>query len=312
MTSPSYSVTIAENLARLAWSHWTELGVAGVVRNHQATAIDPEALILLTAHLGDREPRLRDESIDWCVKNRDAVAVTRLKNLAKQGICDLERFAAYAKAVNTHGPARWPIPADVEPLAVRLSGKSRSPDLSRPSLTRLRLRALFGVGARAEIVAELLSGSGADRSAAELSRAGYSKRHIAQTCDELVDAGLLRRIEVGNQHRYRLNKPRELQSIFSVDWPVYVPRWTDTIEILIKLHELATTGAAQTDGLAAVSTQRRLRELRRPLSSVGWTPPVPATPTDLWHTAMTWAVDKSSQCADGPPDQDDISWVNPF
>ena len=75
---------IGENLQTLAWSLWTELGVRGVVRNHSDCAIDPEPLILFTSRLRNSDPRLRDESIDWCIRNLRFLSVARIRNLLKE------------------------------------------------------------------------------------------------------------------------------------------------------------------------------------------------------------------------------------
>lgn len=62
------SKQLDENLAHLAWSLWTEIGVAGLERKHQSFAVAPEELIMLTSIISDFDPRLRDEALDWCCK----------------------------------------------------------------------------------------------------------------------------------------------------------------------------------------------------------------------------------------------------
>src|SRR5690242_10378267 len=65
----------------LAWSHWTALGVRGVLHGLQ-DGVDIEALLLFTATLRDADPRLYDEVIDWCVLyGRDCVSISRLRRL---------------------------------------------------------------------------------------------------------------------------------------------------------------------------------------------------------------------------------------
>src|SRR3989339_2166034 len=69
------------HLLDLAWSLWTELGVAGTIRNHQNTLILLEELILFTSVVSEEDPRLRDEVIDWCVKFHHYISISRLKSL---------------------------------------------------------------------------------------------------------------------------------------------------------------------------------------------------------------------------------------
>src|SRR3954453_21288824 len=79
----TYSAEFEHVLTDLAWSLWTELGVRGVARHHQSWSIDPEALIVLTASLARVDPRLRDESLDWCLRNQRYISRSRLKNIAR-------------------------------------------------------------------------------------------------------------------------------------------------------------------------------------------------------------------------------------
>ncbi len=79
----TFSDALDEQLAQLGWSLWTELGVSGVVRKHRHHAIDPEPLIIYTAALQDIDPRLRDESTDWCTRYHTFISKTRLRNLLK-------------------------------------------------------------------------------------------------------------------------------------------------------------------------------------------------------------------------------------
>jgi hypothetical protein len=70
-------------LLDLAWSLWTELGVAGVKRKHQKCLITPEELILLTVALAKVDPRLRDESLDWCSQYHRFISMSRLNSMMK-------------------------------------------------------------------------------------------------------------------------------------------------------------------------------------------------------------------------------------
>lgn len=175
-------VPLVERLLDLAWSHWTALGVAGA-SSPSAVAVDLEALLLLTAELAVDDPRLRDESLDWCVRNCRFISKPRLKQLLKLAPpVTQSRFASFARALEEHAGGTWPSAERGERWPVRLSGKSQAPDLQRPALIRLRLRALFGVDARADLLAALLSFESQKFSAADLVFVGYTKRNIAPMC----------------------------------------------------------------------------------------------------------------------------------
>ena len=83
-------VTASRQQARLAryqnalmWGAWVEVGVSGWQRTHDTWAVDPEPLIIATAALGDADPRLRDEALDWCIHYGRYVSKVRLRNLLR-------------------------------------------------------------------------------------------------------------------------------------------------------------------------------------------------------------------------------------
>jgi len=143
--------------------------------------MDPEALVLLTLRAGPRDARLFDEVLDWLCVNGHWINAKRLRNLAKGNERDERLVDAAISWVGSHetslqlwkSPARKEVVAkELEPLAdlyvgapdpsfaaqgfawprAKRSKKSQSPDLARPIASALRLRALLGTGARAEVV----------------------------------------------------------------------------------------------------------------------------------------------------------------
>ena len=71
-------------LLNRAWIQWIALGVDAVGERDDAV-VDPEALIALTAELGDADARLRDVSTDWCVAYGRYVNGSRLQQVAQIG-----------------------------------------------------------------------------------------------------------------------------------------------------------------------------------------------------------------------------------
>src|SRR5438045_3810519 len=93
--------TLGERMLSLAWSLWAEMGVSGWTRRHQDWAIDPEPLILFTALIGERDPRLRDECVTWCVRNSRYISTARLRNLLKAASPALRKqWGPFAATVN--------------------------------------------------------------------------------------------------------------------------------------------------------------------------------------------------------------------
>jgi hypothetical protein len=212
----------------LAWSQWAELGVDGTARRHDWQAIDLEALIIFTSHLGDADSRLRASAIDWCITHSRFASAFRLRNLAEQASpTTRSAFGRFAATVRAHTKAPWPGQGD--PLTLLHPGRMGSPDLRRPSLVQLRLRALVGVSARAEILKLMLAEPDRPQSASTLAEdAAYGKGSVAQALDMLTQAGIVQVQPDANRLLYRLSRPGELAqtlqwlpSVFPLWWPIF-------------------------------------------------------------------------------------------
>jgi hypothetical protein len=267
------SERLTDNATALAWSLWAEMGVSGWERHHSSHAIDPERLILFTAFLGDADPRLRDESTDWCIVYGRYVSAARLRNLLSAQTPEVRAtFAGTAATVNENSNLRWPGATQARATQARPYARTRRSavaDFTSPSLVVLRLRALFGVGARAEIMRAFLADPSARLSAADLSAdAGYTKRNVAEALEALRVAGLLQVHAVRNQRLFGLADAAWLTSLPG-GLPESWPRWSSVFRVL----EGLITGVRMADRLTArvrtVEASAILRDLRGDLEQVG-------------------------------------------
>lgn len=119
-------------------------------------------------------------------------------------------FGPFSGALEQHTGIQWPGATVAAPVPQSLSGKSHLPPLSRPPLLQLRLRALFGVGARSDIIGAVLAHRSEDFGAADLVFVGYSKRNIAEALDMLAAAGLFRTARIGNRVRFSWQRREQL------------------------------------------------------------------------------------------------------
>lgn len=258
------------HLLNLAWSLWTELGVQGHKRNHQNCLIFLEELVLLTTVLVEIDPRLRDESLDWCSKYHHFISISRLKSLIKGlDVLVLEAFSRYSSILNSISRTHWPIFQVTEPLRITLSHKSCLHSLESPALLNIRARSLFGTGARADLITFFLTHKeDTDFSISDTVSIGYSKRNLAEILEELwlsrfVDKSLLR-----NQQRYRLLKREHHLGILG-PLPKYIPLWRHIIEVVIAIrvclqrikHSSETTQVIEMRNLLA-SRQANLKRLK--------------------------------------------------
>jgi hypothetical protein len=213
------------------------MGVFAPTDRRDRWAADPEALLLFSFEIGRDDPRLFDEVLDWMLTNERLVSVQRLRNLST-GEEDRALAEAALTWVARHGPS-----ARFKPLAgtrkqsgnprplfrtaahqVRSpdevflsfgllkpdtppSGKSRPPDPGLPINFAFRMRHLFGLGSRAEVVRYLITFSETAVPAQSIAEAaGYAKRNVNETLAALVASRTVTTFEVGNERRYLLNR----------------------------------------------------------------------------------------------------------
>jgi hypothetical protein len=257
----------------LAWSQWAELGVDGTARRHDWQAIDLEALIIFTSHLGDADSRLRASAIDWCITHSRFASAFRLRNLADQASpATRAAFGRFAATVRAHTKAPWPGQGD--PLTLLHPGRMGSPDLRRPSLVQLRLRALVGVSARAEILKLMLADPDRPLSASTLAEdAAYGKGSVAQALDMLTQAGIVQVQPDANRLLYRLSRPGELAQ--TLQWlPSVFPVWSP----IFRMTEAITDYAHSATGPPSTRTtalHRLLQQIDEDLHRLGLSEHVP-------------------------------------
>jgi hypothetical protein len=230
------------SLVELGWSLWAELGVSGWGHKHASWLVDPEALIVFTASLGDTDARLRDEATDWCIRYASLISATRLNNLQEHASAGArERLAEIAKAVSTHSSVRWSFASSAREVPKRQTrlrpfeptNRSRLDSLSTPSLLSLRLRAIFGVGARAEVMRALLEPPGAPCSAADLAEeTAFKKRNVAAALDMMQKGGVVESRKVRKELRFQLVNGAAWRELLGAA-PVVWPRWHHILPLLV-------------------------------------------------------------------------------
>lgn len=182
----------------VAWAQWSALAsVAAPAGGKRPKAIvDPEALVLLSLALRGREPRLDELVFAWARRSSALLSVQRMTSLAEtfpQATRDaLGDFAAEA------GDRRWrahagPAPEERPPVRGNPLGPVRL--MAGPALL-LRLRAGFGVGAKADLLAFLLGLRGASASVSLMAAATvYSGRAMRTAAEEMALAGFIERMD---------------------------------------------------------------------------------------------------------------------
>jgi len=292
------ATTLTDHSVGLASSAWAELGVSGWARAHDDWAVDPEPLILFTAWLGDTDPRLRDEATDWCIHNWRYVSKVRLRNLLRDESDEVrESFGEFAATVNAHAGVAWP--KATEARVYQVTGRSSGPQLERPSMVWLRLRAMFGLGARTEILRYFLSSDQGTRSVAKIAEsAGYMKRNVAEECETLERAGVLAVRSVRNRFYYSLARKRELRA-FVGEFPSVIPQWSSVLRIASELVKLDRDADRLSQRVFAVNAHRTLNTLFDALDEIGIEGPEEREGPAFGPAVQEWAAELLSQWASG-------------
>lgn len=285
------SQKIDQHLVDLAWSLWTELGVAGTKRQHQSCLIALEELILLTAVLAEVDPRLRDEALDWCSRYYHFVSISRLRTLLSSlGEFFLEPFSAFAATLNSVCRANWPVLTSITPLKFKPSGKSKSPRCELPALLCLRLRALFGVGARADLMTFFLTESRTALNASDTTEIGYSKRSLADLLDSFVESGLFNVIASRNQRHYSFLKRDEMSKILGL-LPEVVPSWRHVLEMVLPLRRCIQQVENQSIGTKVTEIRNCLDQVEDKLQKLKLIPPpMQSDFLAYWDSFESWIL----------------------
>ncbi len=227
-----------DSVIDLLWRQWTTIGVTGHGEQWYGSLIDPEALLLLTCTAGRYDARLFDGMIEWMGYNGQYINVQRLKRMMEtENFSGAQVLRAVADSTrDSVSAAKWATMAassqagTQEPLFFLKNGKpmpivnDHDPLFKTHGLRRdvykargvsqvfrpepaanllLRLRALLGVNARAEIMAYLLLNE--HGSPGSLARdACYFPLTISKAMAEMRDSGFLQSRVNGRRRDHRL------------------------------------------------------------------------------------------------------------
>ena len=301
MDLTTFSNSLSERLLDFAWEQWAQIGLSAVPRGESRWAQDPEALIVFTLQVARADPRLFDELLDWMLANESLLSVRRLRAvciddadraLVAGSIGWLARRRPRARLhttgqlVTSSPPevlfaggmtARDPDPdfaaAGLERPNIEPSGKSQPPDLTRPINLDFRLRAIFGVSIRAEIVRILLCTNAPLMSAAALARSSaYSKRNVHDALTDLAAAEIVTVFTVSSEQRYQVDKSRWSAWLdLGPGGPPTHREWPQLLGALRKILRWSQQPelASASDYMKASSARQLLDELRPDLSFAG-------------------------------------------
>jgi hypothetical protein len=300
-----------DRLLRFVWNQWAQLGVAAHMERRDRRAADPEALLLFTLELARRDPRLFDEVLDWGRLNGSLLSTQRLRTVCRTLDIEEGLVSVFLDWTGSHNPSlpwaraskRSAAPSRKEtelfimgsdnlfltepdpiflrhgyrrPIA-RPSRKSIEPLMRRPACLAIRLRLLFGVGARAEALRHLISNPEQRFTATQVSEsAAFARRNVHDALTSLERAGVLVAGRDGNERMYAIQRRmwQEFLVISDGDWPEFMD-WIRLFRVTLKLVRWAEGPPehGESDYLRESKTRDLLEELEHDLTSIGLVSP---------------------------------------
>jgi len=251
----AFKEELLDYCTQLGWKHWTKLGVSGRERAGDQVDVDPEALILLTGFLGERDLRLIHNAAGWLVTNQHLVHKARLKK-----IVDVDHDKAVANLGkifhHTSGATENSYWETMEDYCAKLRGLKKeegfkvedksSVDLQAREYktvkadrenNRMIFRTLFGTTVRAELFNFFFGGgSGNSKSISKYTQLSQSTVHTI--LNELVTIDL-----IDKRGRSRSTSYEIVKDNFTLEGlrPEVYFDWANYIKSIIKAWERLET-----------------------------------------------------------------------
>ncbi len=300
ISQSEFKKTVLDRLLDLLWQQWTALGVPGYSSLEESNVVDPEALLMLTLTIARHDARLFDEVLDWLNVNGEFLNVQRLRNLVKEyDFMASAQLSAVAEMLGCKSSfaLKWNKLAseyyleestplfymkDGRPMAIpddtdeafRNHGLLRPAFINRglaqpfpregiPALL-LRLRALFGVNIRCEILC--LLGSVEEIHPSLIAKLiGQAPRTIQKLLSGMVRSGAVQVRTSSREKTYSLSSD-SLDKLLRPDGPT---PWKNSVPLFRALEilwlGLSDTKRQELDNTMLASEWRRLARKMRPL-----------------------------------------------
>lgn len=295
-----FKQNILEGLLDLLWRQWSAIGVSGHSHAEELNVIDPEALLLLTLTVARYDARLFDEVLNWAEVNGDFLNVQRLQNLLKEpGFQAGAALSAVAEILGRKSSValKWkklalkysqeeasplffmkdgrpmPTPSDCDgifrrhgflrPAILKRGLAQPFPKEGMPALL-LRLRALFGVTLRCEVLC-LLGSVNEIHPSLIAKLIGLGPRSIQNVLAEMVRSGAVQVRSSAREKLYAL-AAEKLDNLLR---PNGLTPWVNSVPLFraLEILWLGVSGPKRQglDALMLSSEWRRLAKEMRPL-----------------------------------------------
>jgi hypothetical protein len=307
------------------WRQWSAIGVAGHARTGDDRVIDPEALILVSTVFARHDPRLLDETADWLYQHGALININRLGNIQKRWdiadtavLCSmaeiltersaLVKWKSILRNAPTLEPGKEPEPLHISSTPIppsfwgetdprflkhglirpplELRAMSVPPNPHPASNFLFKLRALFGLQSRAEIIAWLLCHD-SGHPAAIASDVAYFTKSVQSTLNEMEASGHVISRRTNKKKHFRIvHSQWQFLIQSSQDSDPQFPRWINWPPIFAVLSALYNT--LNQPGIENASELFQAVKLRSALENlpVDFTTSSHKTGTDYLHSLL--------------------------
>jgi hypothetical protein len=160
------------------------------------------------------------------------------------------------------------------------------------------MRAIFGLGARTEVLRYLLFNNEPSTAATLASKTNYAKRNVADACENLVRAGLLHSASVGNRLYFSLTDPPALIQ-FIGDIPSETPDWSALLRVLTQILDWTDAAENMPSKVLMVETHRVSAAVEDDLVWLGIPPAARSVGEDFVNVWSKWATKVTTDLSEG-------------
>jgi len=241
------------------WNQWVVVGsgASPAIERRARSIVDPEALVLLSLYHRRNERRLADLVGWWAKTGSRLTSVKRLRTIARRFPGPIEsHFGVFAQLAADEGDRRWRRHAGGSAPISSRSGKGPSVlSMAEPSSLMLRMRAGFGVGAKADVLTYLLGVQGARATVSTLSQAtGYTGTALRTACGDLSLSRLIKG-SPGRPKSFFLT-PKPWAEVLEIDIPPW-QFWADLFVFLAAIEDWASRAGENDISVHVAASQAR-------------------------------------------------------
>jgi len=244
MLPKEFKSEFTRQLADVAYRQWRQLGIGFFPASETSTphVIDLEALIVFTLLTAEDNKRLTEGALEWILKNRSWINGSRLKRLGillgKQEKKTYDHSVlVLLDQIRTDSEEQLVRHITTLPGMEKFSRRGILSDLNLndPQLLQLRLRALSGVNARAEILLFLLQHEYGNSNAMARD-IGFAQKQVYLILENWTHANILHRIRKGRAGNYSLRNRKHWLDVLNISKTPEPLNWIQAFGLLVRIY----------------------------------------------------------------------------